>query len=181
MSFLWKKYLGLVKSFSLSELKILHQSHSKNLNAPLSSSVGRLFDAVASLSNVCQRISYEGESGLLCEAFYSYSITDYFPFSIENGVIDIEIVTSILNNKFNTQQINSIFINSLVEIVITIAKQEQQEVILTGGVFQNKTLLELLTTRLEEENIVYYHQQATAINDGGITLGQLYWALMNRV
>ncbi|MBU1667563.1 carbamoyltransferase HypF [bacterium] len=171
----------LLESFHPSELKILHQSYSKNLNAPLSSSVGRLFDAVASLSNVCQTISYEGESGLLCESFYTPSITECFPFTIEDGVINIKIIQTLLKNNLSTEEINSMFINSLVEIIIQVSKLEQQEVILTGGVFQNKTLLELVTARLKKENIVHYYQQETAINDGGIALGQLYWALTKLV
>ena len=51
------------------------------------------------------------------------------------------------------------------------------EVILSGGVFQNKTLLELIIKELRRENIKYYYQQNTPINDGGIALGQLYYAL----
>ncbi len=51
------------------------------------------------------------------------------------------------------------------------------EVILSGGVFQNKTLLELVASKLEEENIKHYYQQETAINDGGIALGQAYCLL----
>ncbi|MBL6973260.1 MAG: hypothetical protein ISR67_02615 [Sulfurimonas sp.] len=48
------------------------------------------------------------------------------------------------------------------------------EVILSGGVFQNKTLLELIKYALENENVKYHHQQESAINDGGIALGQAY-------
>ena len=48
------------------------------------------------------------------------------------------------------------------------------EVILSGGVFQNKTLLELVTSKLKKLNTKYYFQQATPINDGGVALGQVY-------
>ncbi len=53
------------------------------------------------------------------------------------------------------------------------------QVILSGGVFQNKTLLELVASELDRENIKYYYQQDTAINDGGIALGQAYFSLLN--
>ncbi len=54
------------------------------------------------------------------------------------------------------------------------------EVILSGGVFQNKTLLSLLACGFEKEKITYYHQHETDINDGGIALGQAYYLNNNR-
>lgn len=170
--------LPTIKAFSPSEIKILHQSYTKNLNAIESSSVGRLFDAVASLSGVVQKISYEGESGLLCESFYDKGIKSAFAYKIENSVIEIDIIETILRDDLSPSEINSMFINTLVKIIVEISKQEKQPVILSGGVFQNKTLLELVASELKKENIKYYHQQSTPINDGGIALGQLYYAIL---
>ncbi len=170
--------LACVKSFSMSEIKILHQSYTKNLNAPLTSSVGRMFDGVASLSDVAQKISYEGESGLLCESFYDDICSDIFEYTIEDGIIDIKIVEFILNSDAEKKVINTMFINTLVDIIVKISKEHKIEVILSGGVFQNKTLLQLSEKKLKEENIVHYFQQETAINDGGIALGQAYYYLL---
>lgn len=172
--------LACVKEFPDTELKILHQSHTKNLNAPQSSSVGRIFDAIASFSDICQSISYEGESGLLCESYYDEEIENSFEYIIENGVIDIKIVEFVLNNAYDKKLLNSMFLNTLVKIIIDISKKEKLEVIFSGGVFQNKTLLELLAWALEEENITCHFQQQTAINDGGIALGQAYYILKNQ-
>ena len=169
--------LESVKSFSPAEIKILHQVYTKNLNTPQSSSVGRMFDGVASLSGVVQKISYEGESGLLCESYYDENIKKSFDYTIDNGVIDIKIVSYMLNNQVDKKEINSMFINTLVKIIIDISHVENLEVILSGGVFQNKTLLELTCKALEEEKIKYYYQQSTAINDAGISLGQAYYVL----
>ena len=162
--------LELIKSFTESEIKILHQSHTKNLNAPLSSSVGRIFDAMASFANLLQFQSYEGEAGLICEQNYNKGISQSFEYKIVDGIIDIEF-------DFFDEDIVSKFINTLVKIVIDISKREKLDVILSGGVFQNKTLLELIISELEKENITYYQQQETAINDGGIALGQAYYFL----
>jgi hydrogenase maturation protein HypF len=167
-------HLACGNSFAHAELKLLYQSHTKNLNAPLSSSVGRLFDAIASLSDIAQTISYEGESGLLCESYYDESIKKSFEYTIEEGEIEVQIVKFILNNQYDKKVLSSMFINTLVKIIVEISKKEKMEVILSGGVFQNKTLLELLACGLEEEIITYYFQQQTAINDGGIALGQAY-------
>lgn len=165
--------LDLIKSFSEQEIKILHQSYTKNLNAPLSSSVGRIFDAITSFANLLQHQSYEGEAGLICEQNYNKDITRAFEYTMIDGVIDIEY-------NFFDKDIVSVFINTLVKIVIDISKIEKMEVILSGGVFQNKTLLELLIAEFKKENTTYYYQQETAINDGGIALGQAYYSLFNK-
>ena len=159
--------IELIKSFTPSEIKMLHQSHSKNLNAPLSSSVGRIFDGVASFANLLQFQSYEGEAGLICEQNYNKDIKRTFEYKIVTGIIDIEF-------DFLDKDIVSVFINTLVKIVVELSKREKMEVILSGGVFQNKTLLELIKYALENENVKYHHQQESAINDGGIALGQAY-------
>lgn len=152
--------LPFLKTFSQNEIKLLYQSYEKNLNAPLTSSVGRLFDGVASLADLCQFQSYEGEAGLLCEKAYDKNIADSFPYSLENNIIDIAF-------DFFDRNLVSKFINTLVDIIIKIAQKEQFEVILSGGVFQNKTLLELVIQKLKDENIKYYHNQKTPTNDGG--------------
>ncbi|WP_373003532.1 carbamoyltransferase HypF [Sulfurimonas sp.] len=162
--------LDLIRSFKESEIKILHQSHTKNLNAPLSSSVGRLFDAMASFSNLLQFQSYEGEAGLICEQNYNPDVRDAYEYKIVDGIIDIEF-------DFFDKELITRFINTLAQIVIDVSKIEKMDVILSGGVFQNKTLLELVSSGLEKENIKYYHQRETAINDGGIALGQAYYLL----
>ena len=174
--------LDVVKSFSQSEIKILHQSFVKNLNCPKSSSVGRLFDAMASFANICQFQSYEGETGLLCETAYNFKIKEYFEYEIIDGVIDIKIVDFIIKyqNIKDKTLFSTMFINTLVQIILEISKKEKLEVILSGGVFQNKTLLELVTNKLEQENIKYYYNKETPINDGGIALGQIYYTLSSR-
>jgi hydrogenase maturation protein HypF len=157
-------------SFSKNEIKLLHQSYAKNLNAPLSSSLGRVFDGVASLAGLCDFQTYEGEAGLLCESVYNSTCQDSFSFDIKDGVIDIDF-------DFFDKDLVSRFINTIVEIVLCIAKKEALEVILSGGVFQNKTLLNLIIKRFKKENISYYYQQYTPINDSGISLGQIKYFL----
>jgi len=156
--------------FKESEIKLLYQSYKKNLNTPLSTSVGRLFDGVASLAGVCNFQTYEGEAGLLCESVYNSTCQDVFEFEITNGEIDIRF------DLFDKDLITK-FINTLVKIILYISKQESLEVILSGGVFQNKTLLELVIKKFKTEDIIYYHQQRTPINDGGISLGQIKYYL----
>ncbi|NOQ32408.1 MAG: carbamoyltransferase HypF [Helicobacteraceae bacterium] len=171
--------LQLVRSFSKSEITLLHRSYEKNLNAPLTSSVGRLFDGVASLCGIVDFISYEGEAGLLCESYYDRNITECFEYTIEDSVICVAIVETVLKHKHSKEEVVSMFINTLASIIVTIAKKHKLDVILSGGVFQNKTLVELTTKKLDSEHIKYYYNQSTPINDGGVALGQLYYALEN--
>ncbi|WP_373070596.1 carbamoyltransferase HypF [Sulfurimonas sp.] len=184
LSLLFQKYdldevleldLACVKEFSSSNIKMLHQSYVKNLNAPTSSSVGRLFDGLASLADLIQVQSYEGEAGLICEMNYDQNVDESFKYNIDdNGAIEIEY-------DFFDENLVSKFINTLVKIVIDISKKEKLDVILSGGVFQNKTLLELIIKGLKKEKIKYYYQQDTPINDGGISLGQIYYYILKLI
>ncbi len=159
-----------LNTFSKSELKMLYLSWKKGLNSPLSSSVGRLFDGVASFANLCHFQTFEGEAGLECEKAYNSTCQDSFDYSIVDGNIDIEF-------DFFDKDIVSKFINTLVKIITKITLLEKKEIILSGGVFQNKTLLEILIKKLKEKNIKYYHNQTTPTNDQGIALGQVWYYL----
>lgn len=171
LSLLFEKYtLDEVLTFKLpfnqSEIKILYQSWTKNLNAPLTSSLGRLFDGIASLANLVDVQSYEGEAGLLCEKAYKNQ-DGSFRYKIDDKIIDIEY-------DFFDKDIVTKFINTIVNIVVDIAKRENLDVILSGGVFQNKILLELICKRFEEDSIRYYYNQVLPINDSSISVGQIY-------
>jgi len=163
--------IDTVKSFKEYEIVMLYNSYSKNLNAPLSSSVGRIFDAIASLAGLLQIQSYEGEAGLLCEKEYTLS-GDSFDYSINEGVIDI-------NYDFFDKDIVTRFMNTLVNIIVDISILEKNEVILSGGVFQNKTLMSQVITELSKKEIKHYYQQSIPTNDSGISLGQIYHTVLN--
>jgi hydrogenase maturation protein HypF len=170
-----------VKAFTSAEIRLLHQSYVKELNAPKSSSVGRLFDGVCALGGVVEVLGYEGESGLLCETFYDKEVFQTFSYKIEKGIISVEILKYLLQNKTDKKELCSMLINTLVHIMVEIAKKERMEVILSGGVFQNKTLLEATQKALKELNIPSYCQSLTPVNDGGIALGQLYYAIQKEI
>jgi len=162
--------LEVVRSFSTTELKTLHTMYEKQLNTITSSSVGRMFDMVASFAGLVQIQSYEGESGLLCEAAYNFTCKESFDFTIEDGVIEIEF-------DFFDEDIVSKFINTLGKIIIFIADKEKLPLILSGGVFQNKTLLGLVKQKAKEESIKVYHNKQVPINDSGVSVGQIWEVL----
>ena len=162
--------LPTIKAFSTSEIKLLHQAYTKNINSPSTSSVGRFFDAIASISGTCQVQSYEGEAGLYCEMLYDTNCNDSFFYSLDNNIIDIDF-------DFFDKQIVSKFINTLVQIILDISIKERLPVILSGGVFQNKTLLELCIKKLQKQNIKYYTNTIIPPNDSGISVGQMWYYL----
>lgn len=158
-----------IKAFSTVELKRYFVAWDKGLNAPFSSSVGRIFDAVASLLGVCQVMSYEGESGMLLEELYDDRVEGCYPFGYRDGKIDILpiIKTMLLEKDINIAV--SKFFHSLIEIIYTIHKQYNLPLILSGGVFQNRILLGLVLQKIPQAII----SNDIPPNDGGIALGQI--------
>ena len=177
MSFEEIQKLPISKSFSSGELKTLYMMHKKGLNSIKTTSMGRVFDAVYALMGYYETIGFEGESGFIVQSLaqkttklYSYTLRD-------DGIIDIKnmIKEMLCDTKV---EIASKFINTIADIVEKIAlKHKDKSVVLSGGVFQNRVLLENIVNRFKKYNIKYYLPQTTAINDGGISLGQVYYAI----
>lgn len=165
--------LECVKSFSKDELRLLYTAYTKNINSPISSSVGRVFDAFASLSGVLQYQSYEGESGLLCEALCLEEFDGSFEYSLINEEIQIDMISSILGKNYSKEELCTMLLNTLRDIIIDIAKKEKLDIILSGGVFQNKTLLQKVLNQAKEAGINVYFGCEIPVNDGGISAGQL--------
>ncbi|MCB4755388.1 MAG: carbamoyltransferase HypF, partial [Sulfurovum sp.] len=145
----------------------------KGLNAPLSSSVGRLFDAVASLLGVCQVMSFEGESGMLLEELYDGSVVGYYRFGYEDGNIDVLPLIKALLEETDVSVAVSKFFHTLVEMIITVHKKYDLPLVLSGGVFQNRVLLELVLNKIPEAIIA----NDIPPNDGEIALGQVVASL----
>ncbi len=166
-----------LKAFDEEEIRKLHLMWSKSLQAPLASSAGRLFDAAASLCGAVQRLSYEGESGLILESLYDANITGYYPVVLDGEVIDTDpLITALLEDvkAADPALVATRFINTLAELVITIAGRTPEiPVALGGGVFQNRTLVDLVSARLDEAGIRLLPASRFPVNDGGIAAGQI--------
>ncbi len=172
----WERALELdlpsVRYFVDRELDILYKMHLSNINAPLSSSVGRLFDAVASILGVRQKISYEGQAAMMLEDMYDYTVKDHYPVEIASNVVDwAPIVEGVIRDRDNPPLAVSRFINTLGKICLEVAKRvELGKVCLSGGVMQNGPLVFKIKEYLKGFD-VYTHQKVPA-NDGGLSLGQ---------
>ncbi|MDX1808140.1 MAG: carbamoyltransferase HypF [Sulfurospirillaceae bacterium] len=161
-----------IKLFSKSELSILRQMHQKNIHAPKCSSVGRIFDAVAVFSGVCESVTYDGESGLIVESLYDERIKDAYEFYLDDDVIRYKHIFAQMQKDKDPKVIATKFINALVDIFFKVSDRYDLDIVLGGGVFQNRTLLEKILEKAIKDNI--YFPNKLPINDSSIAIGQLY-------
>jgi hydrogenase maturation protein HypF len=170
-----------LRNFSTAELRMLRQVMAKEINAPLTSSAGRLFDAVASLVGLRQRTSFEGQAAMELEFAIQKGVSEVYPFAVQkNGtmVVDWEpMFLKIVEELRNGQKIGVIaarFHNTLAEMAVSISLEVGiPRVALSGGCFQNKYLTERTVQRLQEEGFRPCWHQRVPPNDGGIALGQV--------
>jgi hydrogenase maturation protein HypF len=166
--------------------KILKQMIQRKQNCPLSSSMGRLFDGVASLLGIRDTVSYEGQAAMELEQMADEQCLESYSWQEISGtlpsVIGLQslmhaIVEDILAGA-SRSLIASRFHNSVAEMVTTVCGRLRQstgveQVVLGGGVFQNKILLRRLIPLLEGKCFQVYLPQSVPVNDGGISLGQM--------
>ena len=165
-----------VKAFTKEEIKTLYAAYERGINSPLTSSMGRVFDAVASLAGVCQKVSYEGQSGLLLEK-ESKELEPTFTLPLVKSKIDFApMLKEIVSGR--AKDIAGSFIASLADLVKNISREYPElPVVLTGGVFQNQTLLDATVKELNRDKRVLFLQKRVPPNDASIALGQLWYAL----
>ena len=173
--------LAPIASFSNSELTVIAQMLSKGINSPLTSSAGRLFDAVASILGLRQRVTFEGQAAMELECAIRPHIDELYPFEIMNGSPSIvdwgPMIPEILLDLQKGESVGIIsakFHNTLAEIIVAVARKVgAPRVLLTGGCFQNRFLIERSVRRLSEAGFQPYWHQRVPPNDGGIALGQI--------
>ena len=168
-----------VQAFSKEEIIVLHKVWEKKINAPLCSSAGRMFDGIASLCGLVQKISYEGESGMRLEAMYvASSKVDPFSFELSSGRIDWRAMIKEIVKEEDPRRIIAGFYHTMFKIIDELAQLHTGlPLVLSGGVFQNKTLSEMLLAHFKEQDRVCFIQKSTPVNDGGIALGQAWYAI----
>ncbi|MBI4719654.1 MAG: carbamoyltransferase HypF [Chitinivibrionia bacterium] len=178
-----------VRAFSPHDLHILQAMLEKSLNSPLTSSAGRLFDAVASLLDLHQTMRFEGQAAMALEfAAEGAATDDCYEIAFSGGqeeagsracfVFDWEpMLHKILDDRRNglpAGVISARFHNTLAESIVAMARRTcETRIVLTGGCFQNAYLGERAVSRLRGEGFRPYWHQRVPPNDGGISLGQI--------
>jgi hydrogenase maturation protein HypF len=177
--------LAPVRSFATHELNTLRQMLQKRINAPVTSSAGRIFDAVASIAGVRQITKFEGQGAMELEfALDGFNTDETYPARLGEGDQQSAIIADwrpmilgVINDARRGVPagiVSSKFHNTMAEIIVAVARRVGEErVALSGGCFQNKYLTERAVRRLQDEGFRPYWHQRIPPNDGGIALGQI--------
>jgi hydrogenase maturation protein HypF len=164
-------------------------SHSP-IHAPLTSSCGRLFDAVAALLGICKTCSYEGQAAVRLERLTKPDLHERYSFALEQdkqpcllsfAPAFAEIIAD-LKKRTDPAVIATRFHNAVSAAIVAVCEELRQQrglnaVALSGGVFQNAFLLKRACAGLREKDFAVFCHQAVPPNDGGLSLGQAAVAL----
>ncbi|HWR35312.1 MAG TPA: carbamoyltransferase HypF [Clostridia bacterium] len=176
-----------VRALSSEEKKVLRSMLARGVNSPLTSSAGRLFDAVASLLDLRQTVRFEGQGATELEfrateadesdEHYLVRLQGADPIVVDWAPMVLSILSDI-ESGVSKSVIARKFHNTMVEVMVLVAQKVGMEcVALSGGCFQNKLLTERAVTRLQQAGFrVYWHQRIPP-NDGGIAVGQVMAAI----
>ncbi|MEZ4770362.1 MAG: Sua5/YciO/YrdC/YwlC family protein [Caldilineales bacterium] len=179
-------FLAPVRALRREERVVLAQMLARGLNAPVTTSAGRLFDGVAALLGLQQQVSFEGQAAMALEfaadpqemGVYQIDLTRLddshpLPAILDWQPLVVEIMGD-LRRGVSSGMMAARFHNALVEAIVAVARQAgEARVALTGGCFQNRLLTERSAQRLRQAGFeVLLHRQVPP-NDGGISLGQI--------
>ncbi|WP_072016488.1 carbamoyltransferase HypF [Neosynechococcus sphagnicola] len=193
--------LAVLQSFLPAELAIFKTMLQRGLNTPRTSSMGRLFDAIAALLGFCPQSSFEGQAAMQLEFAIAGHRTDAtYPYQVEQQANTsaerrrepslqfdpapmVKAILQDLQNQVPPGIIAATFHNTLVAGLVEVACRlritypEITQIVLTGGCFQNQYLLERAIEHLQKQDfLVGCHHQLPS-NDGGIAAGQIMAAL----
>lgn len=164
-----KERIALVKNMIVNEI-----------NSPLTSGAGRLFDAVSAILGLCTVSSFDSEAPMRLESVINSKTDQYYPFGL-NGVISFSETLRAITDDLKLVGIPVIsakFHNTVARVILSVSLKAREErsinkVILSGGVFQNKYLLEKSTSLLTRNKFEVFTNHLVPSNDGGISLGQI--------
>ncbi len=160
---------------------ILASQIERGLNAPLTSSMGRLFDAAAALAGVRQAVNYEAQAAIEFEALADPGEDGAYPLNYANGLIDpAPAWAALLADRQAGVELGRIaarFHNGVAQVAAEVCRHLRDErglneVVLSGGVWQNVTLLRRTLALLAGDGFTVYTHRLVPPNDGGLALGQ---------
>lgn len=158
----------------------------KGINSPQTSSIGRLFDGVAYLLGFNSKITFEGEAAIYLENIADCKEVSEYDFKI--GLIDrkyvintdeifigiIEDLKALVSKEVISKKFHNTVIKFTVDLCVRLGEEYGiKKVALSGGVFQNKILLEGIYNSLRKKEFIVYINKQIPCNDGGISLGQM--------
>lgn len=180
-------FLGsLLKSQLGESYKQLINLLRKEFALPLTSSCGRLFDAVAALLGLCPYVTYEGQAAICLQNLVSPGVTESYPYEISRKQESLKLLSftpmiraiiTDLKKRSSLGYIAAKFHNTVASAVVDMCTRIAQEekiktIALSGGVFQNSVLLERVVKGLRKYDLEVYYHHTVPCNDGGLALGQ---------
>ena len=174
---------GMLHASGLDEIDVnpnaslLTVALDKDINTITSTSMGRLFDAVSAMLDICHYNSYEGQAPVELENVATTAEEGYPLFIFDDG--DTTTLFNEIKNAIEcnipTAKIARGFIEAVTDYVIRIALSHNiKQVVLSGGTFLNRILTEKVITELEEKDFKVYIAEQLPPGDGGICLGQIF-------
>ncbi len=186
---LWRSALAVCWEIGLdyqidgiAEIDLLKQAWLHQLNSPLTTSIGRLFDAMAALSGVLTVASFEGQGAMLLEALCLKDYHDFIALPLyKNTAWETDwspLIEIMLSNQMNHAEKATFFHNTLAHAILQQVLQISQEksigqIGLSGGVFQNRYLTEYVINLLTKHHFNVYLPQKMPCNDAAISFGQI--------
>ncbi len=179
--------IPFMQNLQTQQVSIILQMIEKKLNAPLTSSCGRLFDAVSALLNIRQEINFEAQAAIELEmAVAGDMFNDYYEEALASdnlrGVIPVvPLICAIvedIQNGVKKSKIAARFHRTLAELFLRAAKSASdvhslKRIGLSGGVFQNDYFFSYILKRLKELGFEVLTHKQVPTNDGGLALGQV--------
>lgn len=177
--------LPFLSAIPMDDLKVVMGMIKKGINSPLTSSCGRLFDAVAAVSGVRNDVAYEGQAAVELEAAAAEDRHSLYPVEVKTidgmeqfltGPMIRAVVEDVIKGT-GVGLISARFHNTLVRLFLEACERVRSanglnQVALSGGCFQNARLLVQLSEALETSGFEVFTQSVVPSNDGGIALGQ---------
>ena len=171
--------------FTESELSMLLAALQRRSLFPRTSSLGRLFDAVAALCNLAKTVSYEGHAAMNLEYVAAEQETTRYDIPLSGGEPAVadwqELLQGVIDDLavgVSVAKISARFHNALAHLALRVAEQVGcARVVLTGGCFQNRLLTRRTRACLSEAGFEVYTQRTIPPGDGGISLGQILGAI----
>jgi len=174
---------GILRDVDEKKIKGVTNAIKKNINSPLTSSMGRLFDAVSAILGTAPlRIDYEAEAAMRLETVASEGTKDYYQFDIDEQDIDMRnVIKELVEDTASIPIRSAKFHNTITKIIVDITQKCRdnngvEKVILGGGVFLNSYLLSHTLNRLTAVGIKVYIPKRFSFGDEGISTGQAFYA-----
>jgi hydrogenase maturation protein HypF len=172
--------LKLFRGIDERKVALVTEMLEKGINTPLTSGAGRIFDAVSALLLVCTEASFDSEAPMRLESAISRTTDDFYPFTIASTISLEETFHAIVRelNYTDASVIAARFHNTIARIILHVCLEMRKEtglneVVLSGGVFQNRYLVEKSLYLLNVNKFHTYTNHMVPTNDGGVSLGQL--------